>query len=179
MLMGSIARRYAKALFSLAVETGRVEGWAKSLEALKEAVESSPDLRDVLSNPVYSKEQRRAIVEKLAGALSLEKEPASLLFLLGDRNRLAYLGGVVDTFRDLADQHLGRLRATVTSAVTLDDIAAKAIADELSRKHNAKVLLERVVDPAILGGVVAQVGSLVYDGSVRTQLEDLRAQLKQ
>jgi F-type H+-transporting ATPase subunit delta len=179
MIMGSIARRYAKALFGLAVEMGRVEAWAKSLESLREAVGASPDLRDVLSNPVYSKEQRRAIVEKLAAALSLDKEPEHLLFLLGDRNRLGYLAGVVETFRELADAHLGRLRAKVTSAVKLDDAAAQAIAAELSRKHGANVLVERVIDPALLGGVIAQVGSLIYDGSVRTQLEDLRKQLKQ
>jgi F-type H+-transporting ATPase subunit delta len=72
MIMGSIARRYAKALFSLAVEKGRVEPWSESLQSLKEGVEGSPDLREVLSNPVYSREQRRAIVEKLAAALRLE-----------------------------------------------------------------------------------------------------------
>src|SRR5512143_1589399 len=126
MVIGSIARRYAKALFSLAVESKRVEPWAQSLEALREAVLASPDLRDVLSNPVYSKDQRRAIVEKLASALKLDPEPANLLFLLGDRNRLAYLAAVVDTFRGLADQHLGRLRARVTSAVKLEDAAAQA-----------------------------------------------------
>jgi len=179
MIMGSIARRYAKALFGLAVEMGRVEDWAKSLESLRGAVETSPDLRDVLSNPVYSKEQRRAIVEKLATALSLEAEPANLLFLLGDRNRLAYLAAIVETFRGLADAHLGQLRAKVVSAVKLDDAAVQAIADELSKKHGAKILVERAVDPALLGGVVAQVGSLIYDGSVRAQLEDLRKQLKQ
>ncbi|HET8539820.1 MAG TPA: ATP synthase F1 subunit delta [Anaeromyxobacter sp.] len=179
MIVSSIARRYAKALFSLAVESKRVEPWAKSLEALREAVATSPDLRDVLSNPVYSKEQRRAIVEQLATALNLDAEPANLLFLLGDRNRLAYLAAVVETFRELADRHLGRLRAKVTSAVKLDDASAQAIADEFSRKHGAQILLDRAVDPAILGGVVAQVGSLVYDGSVRTQLEELRRQLKQ
>lgn len=179
MMMGSIARRYAKALFSLAVEKDRVEAWAATLLSLKEAVEASPDLRDVLSNPMYSREQRRAIVEKLAAALALEQEPTSLLYLLGDRNRLSYLAAMVDTFRDYADQHLGRLRATVISAVKLEDGAAQAIADKLSQATKAEVLLDRVVDPAILGGVVAQVGSLVYDGSVRTQLEDLRTQLKQ
>jgi F-type H+-transporting ATPase subunit delta len=178
MIVGSIARRYAKALFSLAVEEGRVEPWARSLEALREAVEASPDLRDVLSNPVYSREQRRPIIEKLAAALSLDARPASLLFLLGDRNRLPYLPAVVDTFRDLADQHLGRVRAKVTSAVKLDDVAAQAIADKLSQATHLKVLLDRAVDPDILGGVVAEVGSLVYDGSVRAQLEDLRKQLK-
>ena len=122
MIMGSIARRYAKALFSLAEEKGRVEAWSDVLLALKEAIEGSPDLADVLSNPVYSKEQRRAIVEKLAAALSLAAEPRSLLFLLGDRNRLSYLPAIVTTFRDLADAHLGRLRAKVTSAVKLEDL---------------------------------------------------------
>jgi F-type H+-transporting ATPase subunit delta len=178
MMMGSIARRYAKGLFSLAAETGKVEPWSDSLQALKQAVEGSPDLLDVLSNPVYSREQRRAIVEKLASALRLDPEPANLLFLLGDRNRLAYLSAIVTTFRDLADQHLGRVRAKVTSAVPLDDAAAQAIANKLTQATKAQVLLDRAVDPALLGGVVAQVGSLVYDGSVRTQLEDLRQQLK-
>lgn len=179
MNTGPIARRYAKALFSLAAETGRVEAWARSLEALRQALETSPDLADVLSNPVYSKVQRRTIVEKLASSLSLDPEPANLLFLLGDRNRLAYLAAVVETFRDLSDAHLGRIRAKVTSAVKLDDVAAQAIADKLSQATKAKVLLDRAVDPSLLGGVVAQVGSLVYDGSVRAQLEDLRNRLKQ
>jgi F-type H+-transporting ATPase subunit delta len=178
MIIGSIARRYAKALFGLAVDSGQVEGWANSLVALQQVVDRSPDLQDVLANPVYSKEQRRAIVEKLAAALSLAADPRNLLFLLGDRNRLSYLSAIVTTFRDLADQHLGRLRAKVTSAVALDEGAAQAIADKLSQATKAMVLLDRAVDPAILGGVVAQVGSLVYDGSVRTQLEDLRQQLK-
>jgi F-type H+-transporting ATPase subunit delta len=178
MISGTIARRYAKALFGLAVDAGRVEAWANSLVSLQQVVDGSPDLQDVLANPVYSRDQRRAIVEKLAAALSLDAEPRDLLFLLGDRNRLAYLGAIVLTFRDLADAHLGRVRAKVTSAVPLEDQAAQSIADKLSQATQAKVLLDRSVDPVLLGGVVAQVGSLVYDGSVRTQLEDLRQQLK-
>src|SRR5512133_2576257 len=117
MIMGSIARRYATALFVLAVDAGRVEAWASSLQSLQQVIDGSPDLQDVLSNPVYSKEQRRAIVEKLAAALSLDPAPRDLLFLLGDRNRLAYLAGIVANFSDQADQHLGRIRAKVTSAV--------------------------------------------------------------
>jgi F-type H+-transporting ATPase subunit delta len=179
MIMGSIARRYARALFSLAVEMDRVEPWSDALQSLKAVVDASPDLRDVLSNPVYSKEHRRAIVEQLAAALRLDAEPANLLFLLGDRGRLGQLASVVDSFRDRADEQLGRLRARVTSAVALDLPTAQAMADRLSQATRAKVLLERSVDPTLLGGVVAQVGNLVYDGSVRTQLEDLRRTLKQ
>lgn len=179
MIMGSIARRYAKALFSLAVEKGRVEAWSESLLGLGKALEAAPELRDVLQNPAYAREQKRAIVQKLAEAAKLDAEPANLLFLLGDRNRLGSLKDVVAAYGELADLELGRLRAKVTSAVALDEAAIAAIAERLSAATKKKVLVERAVDPAILGGVVAQVGSLVYDGSVRTQLEDLRTALKQ
>jgi F-type H+-transporting ATPase subunit delta len=179
MITGSIARRYAKALFSLAVEKGRVEAWNEALFALGKAVDASADLRDVLSNPAYDRENRRGVVAKLAEAMKLEAEPANLLYLLGERNRLDSLGAIVGAFRELADLELGRLRAKVTSAVALDEAAAAAIAETLSASTKKQVIVERVVDPAILGGVVAQVGSLVYDGSLRTQLEDLRQTLKQ
>ncbi len=179
MIPGSIARRYAKALFSLAVEKGRIEPWTDSLLALGRAVDASPELREVLRNPAYPREDRAAVVSKLAGALQLDVEPASLLQLLGERNRLGGLPAIVTAFRELADTELGRLRAKVTSAVPLDDAAADAIAAKLSAATRKKVLVERAVDPAILGGVVAQVGSVVYDGSIRTQLEDLRRTLKQ
>jgi F-type H+-transporting ATPase subunit delta len=179
MIVGSIARRYAKALFGLAVEKGRVEPWSDSLLALKQAVDASHDLRDVLSNPVYSKEQRRAIVGQLAEAVKLDPDPTNLLFLLAERNRLTYLGGIVETFRELADAQLGRIRARLTSAVPLEPASAQAIADKLSAATKAKVLLDRAVDPDILGGAITQVGSVVYDGSIRSQLEDLRRTLKQ
>jgi F-type H+-transporting ATPase subunit delta len=179
MIVGSIARRYAKALFELAVEHGKVEAWSQSLLAVKRAVDASAELRDVLENPIYTREQRRAIVARLVAALGLEAEPANLLYLLGDRARLGHLDGVVDQFGELADAKLGRIRARVTSAVPLEAAAAQTIADRLARATRAQVILDRQVDPEILGGVVAQVGRLTYDGSLRSQLEDLRKTLKQ
>jgi F-type H+-transporting ATPase subunit delta len=178
MIPGSIARRYAKALFSLAVEKGRIEPWSDSLLALGKAIEDSTELRDVLQNPAYPREIRAAVVARLTEPLQLDAAPAALLQLLGERNRLGGLSGIVAAFRELADVELGRVRAKVTSAVPLDDAAIIAIAEKLSAATQKKVLVERAVDPAILGGVVAQVGSVVYDGSIRTQLEDLRSTLK-
>jgi len=179
MIVGSIPRRYAKALFEVAVEQGKVEAWAERLLALQHAVGSSEELRDVLVNPIYTKEQRRAITGKIVAALRLDPHPANLLYLLGDRNRLAYLGGVVEAFSALADEKLGRLRARVTSAIPLDQTIAQSLANQLARAANAQVILERAVEPDLLGGVVAQVGRLTYDGSLRSQLEDLRKTLKQ
>jgi F-type H+-transporting ATPase subunit delta len=179
MIVGSIARRYAKALFELAVEQGKVDAWSRTLLELKQSIDSSTELRDVLENPIYTRDQRRAIVGRLVTALGLEAEPANLLYLLGDRGRLAQLGAVVDGFGALADAKLGRLRARVTSAVPLDGAVARSISEKLARAAKAEVILDRVVDPELLGGVVAQVGNLTYDGSLRSQLEDLRKALKQ
>jgi F-type H+-transporting ATPase subunit delta len=178
MIVGSIARRYAKALFELAVEHGKVDAWSAALASLKKAVESSAELRDVLENPIYTREQRRGIVTKLVTGLQLDPEPANLLYLLGDRSRLSRLGSIVDEFGALADAKLGRVRARVVSAVPLDAGAAQHIADRLAGATQAEVILDRSVDPELLGGVIAQVGRLTYDGSLRSQLEDLRRSLK-
>lgn len=175
---GSVARRYAKALFGLAVESGRVESWSDALGSLARALHDAPDLAESLGDPVHTRDERRAVVQKLAGALSLEREPTNLLLLLADRNRLGRTVDVLRAFGELADAHLGRLRARLTSAVALEPAAVDALAGRLSDLTRSKVLLEREVEPALLGGVVAQVGSLVYDGSVRTQLEDLKKSLK-
>ena len=179
MIVGSIPRRYAKALFELAVEQGKVEAWSERLSALKQAVESSEELRDVLVNPIYTKEQRRAIAGKIVAALRLDPAPANLLYLLGERNRLACLGAVVEVFGSLADEKLGRLRARISSAVALDQATAQSLANKLAIATNSQVILERAVEPDLIGGVVAQVGRLTYDGSLLTQLEDLRNTLKQ
>jgi F-type H+-transporting ATPase subunit delta len=175
---GSVARRYAKALFSLAVESGRVEAWSGSLSMLAGALHDVPELAVVISDPLRAREERRAIAGRLAQAVGLDEAPANLLRLLADRNRLDRLGDVLRDFGELADQQLGRLRAKVTTAVPLEAAAIDALSQRLSELTRSSVLLERTVDPDLLGGVVAQVGSVVYDGSVRTQLQDLKRTLK-
>ena len=178
MIVVAIARRYAKALFSLADEQGQVEQWSSGLDALGRALQSSPELRETLASPLFDKDQRRNVVAALARQLTLAETPTNFLLLLADRDRLAYLPAVIQTFRDLADARLGRSRAKVTSAVPLSAEETRRIAEQLARSQKGEVIVESSVDPALLGGVVAQVGSLVYDGSVRSQLEELRRAMK-
>lgn len=178
MITGSIARRYARALFSLAVEADRIEPWSSAFAALRSTFLESTELRDALTNPVYTADQRRGVVTRLAQALALDPEPTNLLLLLAERNRLALLDAVAEEFGELADQKLGRVRARVVSAVPLEQAEATRLADQLAGAAKAKVIVERQVDPTILGGVVARVGSMVYDGSLRSQLEELGRALK-
>ena len=178
MIASSIARRYAKALFGLAQEAGRIDAWAEALARVRAAAAQSPELRDVLANPVYTAGQRRAVLARVAAELQLDPEPTHLLFLLSDRGRLDRLDAVADAYTALADAAGHRVRARVTSAFALDVDTQERLAARLSRATGAEVLLEAAVDPELLGGVVAQVGHLTYDGSVRTQLEALRRTMK-
>ncbi len=174
----SIARRYARALFELAVEEGRFEEVGAELARVAAALEADPDLVVALRNPVTTREEKLHLAEAISAALKLSPVVANGLRLLAERSRLADLPTLERVYRDLADVKAGRLRARVVSAVPLTEDNARSIAQLLAGAPARNVVVERSIDPSILGGVVAQVGSKVYDGSLRTQLGELGRQLK-
>lgn len=174
----SIARRYARALFELAVEESRFEEVGAELARVAAALEADPDLMVALRNPVTSREEKLQLAEAISAALKLSPLVANGLRLLAERSRLADLPLLERAYRALADAKAGRLRARVISAVPLSEESARSIARLLSGTGVRNVVVERSVDPSILGGVVAQIGSKVYDGSLRTQLGELGRQLK-
>jgi F-type H+-transporting ATPase subunit delta len=173
----SIARRWAKALFELSDEEGRVEEVGAQLASLRVSLESDPTLQASLRRPA-AREERHALADALAVALKASPTLADTLRLLADRGRLSWLGAVEGFFRTLADERAGRIRARVLSAVPMSDEAAARLGAALTAATGRNVVLERAVDKDILGGVVAQVGSQVFDGSIRNQIAQLRRQLK-
>jgi F-type H+-transporting ATPase subunit delta len=173
-----ISRRYAKALFELAVEDGKFEEMGRELAALCSAFESDPNLAVALANPATTREDRTSVAEALISALKPSPLLANTLRLLADRRRLADLPALERTYRGFADEKAGRVRAKVTTAVPLTDEAATHLGAALQQATQRNVIIERAVDPAILGGAVAQVGSQVFDGSIRNQIEQLKQQLK-
>ncbi|RKH70010.1 ATP synthase F1 subunit delta [Corallococcus aberystwythensis] len=180
MVNVSIARRYARAILDVAAEGNRTDAVAEQLNAFAAVVGQSPDLSDVLLNPIYSRAQRNRVVEALLQAMPSPAEPAlaNALRLLVDRNRLGYLPDIARLYRDMADARAGRVRGQVTSAVPLTPDAVTRLQQSLQQLTQRNVVLETRVDPALLGGVAAQVGGTLYDGSLRTQLEEMRRQLK-
>ena len=178
MVNVSVARRYARALLE-ASAPGAVVGIADQLSALADLVASNPALADVIRNPAYSRAQRHGVVEGLIQIFKPDSATLpNFLRLLVDRHRLALLPDIARLFRDMADEKAGRVRGMVVSAIPLDPQSIRQLEQTLSQLVQKQVVLESRVDRGVLGGVSTQVGSVVYDGTLRTQLDDLKRALQ-
>jgi len=173
------ARRYAKALFQLAQEAGTVDAVRAELNRFTDALEGSQELRDVLLRPLHSAAERRAVLSGLSDQAGASDLVRNFYTFLIDQRRLIDLSGIREGFESLADELAGLMRATVRSAAPLRQEQLDKLQAALSRKVGHDVQLVVEVDPELIGGLVAQVGDLVLDGSLRTQLTQLRASLGQ
>lgn len=176
----AIATRYARALFDVTMKEGsdpvRVGDQVASFAAL---VAGHAELTRVLANPAVPTKMKRGIVERLTEQVSLEGPLRKLLLMLADRDRIGLLPELTDAYHARLLQHQQVVEAHVTTAAPLAEERAEAIAQGLSQKTGRRVRISRSVDPALIGGVVARIGSTVYDGSVARQLERLRERLAQ
>lgn len=178
MIHSSVARRYARALLSLGLEDGRFEQYGDELEAMLEAMRTSRELGGLVANPEYTQRQRQAAVDVAAGALKLSPVTVNFLRLLVDRQRGGDLPAIGRAYRALVDQQAGRIRATVTAARPLSDGELERLREAIGRMTGRSIVLESKTDPSLIGGVVTQVGATQLDGSLRTQLERMRQDLK-
>lgn len=177
MAAGSVSRRYARALFSIGVDRGTFEQLGKELDAVAELWVGSSELREALANPVFKASEKRAVMEKILPRLAPTLDVQKFVLLLLERRRLPAVPNIARAYRDMADEHTGRVRATVTSAQPLAAAELERVRQSLARRTGKQVLIEASVDSALIGGLVARVGDLVLDGSVRTQLGTLRDKL--
>lgn len=177
MIVGSIARRYAKALLEIGIANKSCDMLQRELERMAEVYQSSPELATTLENPVFPPSKRKLVLEEIVRRLALSKTVRSLLMLLLERGRIAAVPDIAREHRLLVDAHAGRVRARITSPRALPPATEARLKAALERRTGQVVLLEKVEDPSLLGGVVTQIGDLVYDGSVRTQLAELRQRL--
>ncbi len=174
----SIASRYARALLEASLSSS--DEVALQLKQLVQFLLSPThaELNAALCNPVLPKAKRQALTEGfIASCEGLAPPLANVLRLLTDRARFSLVPTVCSCFESMSDAHQGRVRGTVTSARPLSTAQATAVQTALEALTKKKVALEQKVDAAVLGGVVAQVGSTVYDGSLRNELSRLTARL--
>jgi F-type H+-transporting ATPase subunit delta len=169
-LGGSVARRYAKALFELGVQKGTFEALGQELENVATLYTESRELRQTLENPVFKQSQKRKIIEAVLPQVAQSPMVRNFVLLLAERNRISVLPLIARAYQELTDRQLGRVRAVVTSAKPLDLVTEGEIQRALEKRTGKKVLMKSEVDPNLIGGVVARVGDLVLDGSLRTRL---------
>jgi F-type H+-transporting ATPase subunit delta len=178
-VIASVSRRYAKALLSLALEAGEHERIEQQIEAVGQAISQSQEARTLVHSPGYTAAHRHALVEVLAQRLQLSPSLVNFLHLLVERHRLAELPDIARSYRELVDAQIGRVRGTVTSSQPLTADELERLRGALAQVTRKSLVLDTRTDGRILGGVVAQVGATVWDGSLKTQLERLRQELKQ
>lgn len=175
-MTGAVGRRYARALFALAKQAGTLDLAATQLANLA-AIAADETIGPVLRNPVLSRQRRAELVQLLGRELGLSDLLVRFLSVLAEHNRLGELPRIHDHFQYLLDAELGRVRVTIRSARPLDPAQEQQIVTTFARLTAKQVLPTSVVDPELLGGVMVEVEGKIYDGSVRTQLEQLAKEL--
>ncbi|HEY6213119.1 MAG TPA: ATP synthase F1 subunit delta [Vicinamibacterales bacterium] len=172
------AARYARAILDVAVkERADLERIDRELPAFADLVKGNAALEHALLNPAVAAPKKKAAVVQLVERAGLSSIVAKVLGLLAERDRLILLPDLVAAYHDRLLEYRRIVRAEVTTAAPIAEPRAKAIQASLAKATGRTVVLETKVDPSIVGGMIAKVGSTVYDGSVTRQLARLRARL--
>ncbi|MEM9010160.1 MAG: F0F1 ATP synthase subunit delta [Pseudomonadota bacterium] len=178
MFVSGIAGRYAAAMFEIAEEDKAVERIEGDLDRLQAAIDESDDLRDVLTSPVYRREDQANAMAAVAKALELGSEVTNVIALMASRRRLFVLPQMITGFRQLVAEMRGEVTAEVTAAHALSDEQRTALAAALKEKLGQDVTLDVSVDESLIGGLVVRVGSQLIDSSIRARLGGLQTMMR-
>jgi F-type H+-transporting ATPase subunit delta len=179
-MISAVGARYAKALLDIVMAQGSgldPHAVLKELRAIGDLIETSPALTNVLLSPAVSPSRKRAVIGRLVEPMGVARPVRNFMFVCIDHRRITQLDSIIDAYEDLLDQRLGFVQAEVTSASLLDEKQRSRLEAELSRLAKKKAKAAYSIDPELIGGVIARVGSIVYDGSVRGQLDRMRVKL--
>jgi len=177
MPAGASARRYAQAVFEIALESDHLELWLDDLTQLADSI-TNEELRQTLSAPRISMSQKETLIRESLGS-SVGPLALNLMALLASRGLVEMLPGIADRYQEMLDIHQGVERAEVVSAVSLTGEQQLHVTRMLNDLSGKDVRLTTRVDPEILGGLVIRVGDKVMDGSARARLQNMRRELAQ
>ena len=175
MARGASARRYAQAVFAIALEQGEPDRWLDDLALLSDAM-ANDDFANFLDAPQPTLSQKINLIEETLSD-SVSRLALNLISLLASRNSARLARSITESYQEMLDEHNGIERAEIVSAVTLSDEQQQRIETMLKDIVGKEITATSRVEPHILGGFVARVGDKVIDGSTRTRLDDLRRQL--
>jgi F-type H+-transporting ATPase subunit delta len=177
MSLRTSANRYARALLDVALRESDPQKIERDLVSFVHAIDASPDLKRAITSPRIPPATRRAVVDAVTKQIGMQAPAAKLLALLAERGRLEMYRELIAVYQERLLAHHGIVRGTVRAAAPLAPDKVSALERSLSAATGKNVQLETEVDPSLIGGVVARIGSTVYDGSIRTQLQKIRQQL--
>lgn len=173
----TVARRYAAALADVVLKTGETNTVQTELKSWEELMNANADLQTAFRNPAIQHQNKEKILENLLEKTRPTPTTANFLRVLLRNSRLSELGEINKRFTSVLAERSGFVAARVTSARLLGDAEKAELAANLEKLTGKRVNLTFDVDEKLIGGVVTRIGSTVYDGSVRTQLEELKQQL--
>ena len=173
MSLQTVARRYATALADVAIERREERAVQKELDQWAAMIESNPQLKEVFANPTIVHDHKRKVLEDLIGRSRVGDTTASFLRVLLRNQRLSQLRDIAARFGQVLDERAGVLAGSVTTARPIPEELKKTLHETLSAATGRTVRLSFDTDENIIGGVVARIGSTVYDGSVQSHLERL------
>ena len=173
------AARYARALLDVVIKEGNPEQAEQELSALAGLFTGNLELQKTLTNPAVPVAAKRGVVEALVSRVTPLPSLGKLMLMLADRNRLALLPELAAFYRERLMEHRQIVRVEVTTAMPLPPDRAAQFQHRLAAATGRRVTMATSVDPSLIGGAVARVGSTVYDGSIATQLAKMRARLEE
>ncbi len=174
----AIARRYAKALMLIGKADGQAETYREELNRVAVMVSQNSNLEQAISNPVYDAAGRKNVLRSVIEQLKMSEVMTSFLLLVFDKGRIGFLESINEFYQKLADDVKGVARASLVSATELSSETIEKIRSTLSQKTGKDIKLEVEQDPSLIGGIVTRIGDLVLDGSIRTQLLNMKESLK-
>jgi F-type H+-transporting ATPase subunit delta len=173
----ALAERYAGALVDVALENQQADQIKQELAAFATLIRESPDLNAFLSNPSIARAAKHSAIEQIVSRMGASRTLRNYLFVIVDQRRAGMLVEIEQAFSRLLDARQGITQATVTSATELTPQERAELSAALGKLTGAKVQAQYATDGALIGGAVVRIGSTIYDGSVRTQLERMRVRM--
>ena len=180
MTLSAIAARYAEALADVVTGSGstlRPEIALAELQAFTATFAASADLRNALISPAVPVSRKKAVVQRIADTIGVSRITRNFILVLVDHRRIDRIAEVTQLFEQKLDERLGFARAEVHAARELTEGQSAALAAELERMAGKRIRMRVLLDESLVGGVVARIGSTVYDGSVKGRLQSLERRL--
>jgi len=174
----TLAYRYARALADLGLAQDKLEEFGRELASIKELFESVPDSAQILKKPLFPKDKRELLLSEIISQLNLSQITSNFLTQLLEKNRIEILNLILESYQEIVDQLVSRIRAKVFSARPLLDEEKNKLAQTLKRRFGAKdAVLDCKVDVDLIGGVKVEIRSVVFDASLKNQLARIQSQL--